>query len=157
MTADVIHIRREIADIAARRPDSIRPDAVLSFTDSMARHPSVVAKQRQVERQQVLGALIKAIAEGGLNLDDTDVLPLIVDTLLRNCPQAVTAPDVVAKSIEEAAEAWGAQEDDALFGESAFIVAQLAAGTAFTTTYPYLLESVRALSDWLTAAAVARP
>lgn len=138
-----------------READTIRkarPDAILSLADAKAKHPAVVSKQRQVERQQVLGALVKAVADGGLALDDTDVLPLIVDVLLRNCPQATSAPEIVAKSIEEAAEAYGAQEDDALFGESAAVVARLAAGTAHTSVYGYLLDGVRCLADWLGSA-----
>lgn len=150
MTADVVDLRRTEMRREADRIAAARADAIAS-------HPSSRSKQlAQVERQQVLGALVKAVAENGLNLDDTDVLPLIVDALLRNCPQAYTAPEIVAKSIEEAAEAYGAQEGDALFGESAAIVSRLAAGTAHTATYGYLLDGCRMLADWLITAAVAR-
>jgi hypothetical protein len=150
VTADVVDLRRQEMRREADRIAEARADAI-------AAHPSTRSKQlAQVERQQVLGALVKTVAEGNLDLTDTDVLPLVVDVLLRNCPQAYTAPEIVAKSLEEAAECYGAQEGDELFGESAAIVGQLAAGTAHTATYDYLLDGVRALADWLTAAAVVR-
>lgn len=150
MTGEVVDLRRqemrrEADYIASARADCIR------------RHPATVSKQlAQVERQQVLGALVKVVAEGGLDLTDTDVLPLVVDVLLRNAPQAVSQPGVVAKSLVEAAEVYGAQECDASSGEAALIVSQLAAGTAHTAVYGYLLDGCRALADWLTAAAASR-
>lgn len=151
MTAEVVDLRRSEMRREADRIAAAR-------TDAIAAHPATRSKQlAQVERQQVLGALVKMVGDGWIDLADTDVLPLVVDTLLRNAPQSFTAPEVVAKSVQEAADAYGAQECDPSYGESATIVAQLAAGTVHTATYSYLLDSgVRVLADWLTAAAVAR-
>lgn len=124
----------------------------VGLAEAKAAHPSSRGRLAQVERQQVLGALVKCVGEGWLDLDDTDVLPLIVDVLLHNAPQAVTEPEVVARSLEEAAAVWGAQEGDALFGESAQIVSRLAAGTANEATHPYLMGGCRVLADHLAMA-----
>lgn len=146
MTADVVQMhpeekRRESDDIARRRADAIRS------------HPSTRSKQlAQVERQQILNALIAAVGDGRLSISDDGDLPLIVHVLLHNCPQVFTHPDVVAKSVEEAAASYA----DSFGQDAAMVVSSLAAGTAHTAVYGYLMESCSLLRDWLTAAAVAR-
>lgn len=147
MTADVIAMRHEAASIAERRQDAIR------------NHPASRSKQLlQVERQQALAALIAAIGDDRLLIDDARDLPLIVDVLLRNCPQAHTSPVTVAKAVEEAGDSHRASLADNseidYAGDAAFMVAQLAAGTAHTAAHSYMLDGCQMLADWLLTAAV---
>lgn len=140
MTADVISMQAEADAIAARRADAIR------------RHPSSLSRRALVERQQQLGSLLIAIGDGRLSITDDADLPLIVGTLLHCAPQSFVHPDVVAKSVQEAAAAHTTGDAS----DTAFIASQLAAGTAHTGTYGYLMQGCQMLCDWLTAAAVAR-
>lgn len=49
MTADVLAMRREAREIQQRRPDVIRPSAVLSLADCRAAHPSNAARRAEIE------------------------------------------------------------------------------------------------------------
>lgn len=137
MTGDVIAMRAE-----ASRIGRARPDAVLSLADS--RHPSVVSKQRQAERQQVLGSLVAVLAGRWDKLTTDTYMPLLVDVLTRNAPQAKTESARVAISLHDASVLYDADPD-----EAAFIVAQLAAGTATTVAYGLWSDGVRSLVDHL--------
>lgn len=158
MTATVHDLSDEQKRREADRIGLARPDVTSVFAAAKARHPATVSKQlAQVQRQQVLGSLVAAVGDGKLSVTDDADLPLIVDVLLRHCPQAYTHPDVVAKSLAEAGQAWEAEADvddesHPAAGEAALIVSQLAAGTAHTAVYGYLREPVQLLIDWLTAA-----
>lgn len=144
-------MRREADGIAAARADAIRS------------HPSSQGRRAQVERQQQLGALVAALGDGRLDVTDERDLPLIVGVLLACAPQARSEPALVAKFVTEAAESHRnastshqLQDDERavqrLAADAAFCVSELAAGTAYTATHPYLLHDCQMLVDWLTAA-----
>lgn len=133
-----------------RESDAIRtarPDAVLSLADSRANHPSVVAKQRQVERQQVLGSLVAILAGRWDELTTDTYLPLLIDVLVRNAPQVRDEPAVVAIALHDATVMYGSDPE-----EAAFVITQLAAGTASTVAYGLWSDGVRSLVDHLKAA-----
>ena len=142
-----------------------------------AAHPATVSKQlppaalvaavagtlSQLERQQALGALDQAVGDDRLDEQSDTDLPLIVMTLLVTCPQSVSEPAVVAKSLVEAsgahrrsvtAQLMGLDDDARREGEdAAFLTLELVRGEACTATHEYLMGEASMLRDWLSTAA----